>query len=109
MTPKGHIVPCVYWQTTDASIDLLVSKGKEAIWNSESFNRIRIIPEECTDCEYIEICKGGCAARRYYNDLEKPDPYCYKIKGLPQPELKWEMAGEKDLVHASYLCTMIVK
>ena len=109
VTPTGHIVPCVYWKTTDCSIDQLANKGIEALWQSESFTKIRRIPEECLKCNYVDICKGGCAARRYYNELTKPDPYCYVIRNLPQPKLNWQYAESKDLVHASYLCTFIVK
>jgi radical SAM protein with 4Fe4S-binding SPASM domain len=37
----------------------------------------RAIPNFCRDCEYAEVCAGGCKADAlsYYGTLDKPDPY----------------------------------
>lgn len=108
ITPDGKIVPCVFWNRSDLKIkDLLKNKahlleeGKEAI-------RIRKVPEECMNCEQLTICKGGCAARRVYNNLNKPDEYCFKIRNN-KPRLDYKFGETKDLVHSNYLCTIIVK
>ena len=113
--PDGGIVPCVYWNKSMSSIDELVSnkKNMSAADFEKYINAVtsetKIIPEECHGCDSLDICKGGCAARRLYNDLRKPDPYCFKLYGRKAPEIDFEWGESKDLVHSNYLCTIIVQ
>jgi len=105
--PCGDIVPCVYWGESNLPLQNI---SAQAIENDEQFQRIRKIPEFCHDCEDLAFCEGGCGARRYYNDLLLPDPYCYRYLGREEPKLKWSFAEKSaDLVHANYLCTFILK
>lgn len=113
--PDAGIVPCVYWNTRTSSIDELV-KYKTEMSPAEFDEYIedityetKIIPRECECCDSLDICQGGCAARRLYNNMDKPDPYCFKLYGKEVPELKYEWGDSKDLVHSSYLCTIIVQ
>jgi radical SAM protein with 4Fe4S-binding SPASM domain len=113
--PDSGVVPCVYWNKSMANIDELV-QNKNKLFNDEFEKYIdsvteetKIVPEECVDCDKLDICQGGCAARRLYNDLDKPDPYCFKLYGRKAPEIKFEWGDSKDLVHSNYLCTIIVQ
>ena len=61
------------------------------------------------DCDKVEVCGGGCASRRFLaGKLELPDDYCpvYHKKEIPQIKVT-KTDKPKDLVHASYLCTLI--
>lgn len=114
--PNGGIVPCVYWKTPNSCIEEFVeNKGK---MSTEEFKKYvdcvteetKTIPKTCIDinCKYIDTCKGGCAAGRFYRNIDEPDPYCFVIRNdLPQVNYEW--GDEKDLVHSSYLCTIIVQ
>ncbi len=112
--PDGKIVPCVYWKEATSSIDELIHNRKSLGYDDfcSYMNNIteetKIIPEKCRDCDTLDICQGGCAARRLYNNLHEPDPYCYKIHGKEKPNLNFEFGETKDLVHSNYLCTIIV-
>lgn len=106
ITPYGKIVPCVYWKDSEYTID-----DFDKI-DENTFSEIDILPEECKGCEFADTCHGGCAGRRHYTGIEKPDIYCPFIKGDKieldyNPEYEKECDSE-EFVHASYLCTMIL-
>jgi radical SAM protein with 4Fe4S-binding SPASM domain len=141
--PDGEVMPCVYWINSNEPITIFSdtdnqkdkkiipveywTKGKvhindlvdsfEPAFENESFKAIRKIPDYClTKCDKVDVCGGGCAARRYLNGtLGEPDEYCpiYKQKDIPLDErifpnikITWNKS-KKDLVHSSYLCTLI--
>jgi radical SAM protein with 4Fe4S-binding SPASM domain len=114
INPDGGVVPCVYWKEPKCTLEDIVEWHKrsseiefKAVVATLS-NESRAIPEACVSCAHVDACKGGCAATRYYNDPKKPDPYCFVLKGGEKPDIKWTWAKAKDLVHSSYLCTIIV-
>lgn len=110
--PDGTIVPCVYMKESSYSINEYIDEiskngysKKLEKYSSDS----SVIPDFCqNECQYVDTCKGGCYARRYYNgDINEPDEYCFvKRKELPNIKFKW--GPKKDLVHSEYLCTIIV-
>ena len=127
--PNGEVVPCVYWIDSEEPIEVADgrempseywTKGSATIYDlgksfgpafeKESFSKIRTIPKYCLDnCDRVEVCGGGCASRRYLNGrLDEPDQYCpiYNRKEIPQIEVT-KSKSEKDLMHSSYLCTLI--
>jgi radical SAM protein with 4Fe4S-binding SPASM domain len=106
--PDGVIVPCVYWPNGDVTVQDVKKKGMAALLESKEFQKIRMIPQTCRDCEYVDICKGGCASRRIYNNLNEPDEFCYIYNKKEKPELKYKLVKQKDLVHCNYLCTLIL-
>ena len=114
---KISITPCVYLHSHKVG-DILQDNVSELL-NSHQFEEIRHrreeIPEFCheSDCDYLERCRGGCAARALLitGDINNPDPYCsqlaerngYKIPAFPQVEV-----GHHGIrVHENYLCTWI--
>lgn len=107
--PTGQVVPCVYWQDSDVHIDDLKTSFAPA-FQSKSFAEIDIIPDFCLkNCDKVEVCGGGCASRRALNSgIGEPDMYCPIYHKREIPVIKVDYApGEKDLVHSSYLCTLI--
>nr|WP_092074061.1 radical SAM protein [Dendrosporobacter quercicolus]NSL47783.1 radical SAM protein [Dendrosporobacter quercicolus DSM 1736]SDM76478.1 radical SAM additional 4Fe4S-binding SPASM domain-containing protein [Dendrosporobacter quercicolus] len=113
--PDGGIVPCVYWNKSMSSIDELVANKKKFSYEAflqyieEVTEETKAVPEECADCDVLDICQGGCAARRLYNDMNKPDLYCFRLYGKQPPNIDFEWGESKDLVHSDYLCTIIVQ
>ena len=120
-TPEGKVpvTPCVYLHAFKFG-DLLTQDIFEIV-NSEPFQTMRKrnkkIPRQCKnlDCEFIDSCRGGCAARAFLinGTVESPDPYCIKIaqaKGIAIPEFpKKSPYHEGVRVHENYLCTYIGK
>jgi len=106
--PNGQVVPCVYWTESDVHIND-IAESFEPAFESESFRRIAVIPAYCKNCDKVDVCGGGCASRRYLNErLELPDDYCPIYHERDIPEIKVTKSGStKDLVHSSYLCTLI--
>ncbi|MDD5438827.1 MAG: radical SAM protein [Candidatus Omnitrophica bacterium] len=107
--PTGQVVPCVYWSEGDVHINDLVDSFEPA-FQSKSFRDARIIPEWCTkNCDKVNVCGGGCVSRRFLSgDINAPDRYCpiYHKKTIPAIKVT-HAKGSKDLVHSSYLCTLI--
>lgn len=106
--PNGRIVPCVYWTESEIHIDGVDGSFRH-IFQSSGFKKIGHIPEFCQTCNLVEICGGGCASRRYLNGkLDYPDDYCPLFLKREIPDIPVSYSSEpKDLVHSSYLCTMI--
>lgn len=107
--PSGAVVPCVYWPESNITISD-IAKSFETAWESDIFKQIRVIPQFCLEkCDKVEVCGGGCASRRHLNGkLGEPDEYCPIFHKKAIPDIKVTRAKEsKDLVHSSYLCTLI--
>jgi len=117
---KGRISlnPCVYLH--DFQCGDLLREDLRDIVRSEPFRTIRErrsnIPSAChsTNCEYLESCRGGCAARTYLvtGTLDARDPYCphdYQSHGgsaeFPHEPPVGPASGIR--VHDNYLCTWI--
>lgn len=112
--PDGGIVPCVYWKQPQSSIEQLIenkqtmSRGQFRDYIDLVTQEQKIIPKACIDCKHLDTCQGGCAAGRFYRNIEDPDPYCFML-GKDIPEINYEWGESKDLVHSDYLCTIIVQ
>jgi radical SAM protein with 4Fe4S-binding SPASM domain len=108
--PDGRVLPCVYWKNSDVMLDDFC-KNPDIVKGSQEFQSITYIPEFCRQCEYVGICKGGCPARRlYHSNLAEPDPYCPIVNNRDMPKISTQVSSSSfDYVHATYLCTLIVK
>jgi radical SAM protein with 4Fe4S-binding SPASM domain len=127
ITPQGEIPisPCVY--AHDYKVGSLLSDDLIEILKSEEFRLFRsrntnpALIKACSNCKYIEICKGGCASRAYLSNkfekntvsLNQIDPYCLlniENKQIDSSHIS-DIVTENNiqLVHRNYLCTLIVK
>lgn len=107
VTPRGAIQPCVYWPGQGAPLDLLFNL-KDGILQTESFQAARSLPNACESCNYIAVCRGGCAGRRRLLDrLGEPDPYCPVIRG-EQRLLNIRLAEGRPLAKSDSACTTVV-
>ena len=106
ITPRGQVIPCVYWPSEVAStptIDDLIHLGT-AVISDGSFNNARSVPRIAADCP----CQGGCGSRRALNhSLDAHDDYCPWVRG-DDIHLEWQLAPVKDLMRAKNVCTTIV-
>ena len=57
--------------------------------NSEARQRfyerpIKIMQQDCIQCDYLTLCHGGCPVRTYtvHGSMFEKDPYCYLYKSL---------------------------
>ena len=113
------ISPCVYMH--DFSTGDLLRDDILDIVESPSFRefaaRRHAAPTECREmnCEYLEHCRGGCAARTYFTrgKLDARDPYCPKehvarTGRKPALPVRPEIGVDHGVrVHDNYLCTWI--
>ena len=124
ITPDGRVPvsPCVYAHDYKVG-DLLKDDLADIIASPqfEAFRERRRNPEsigECSGCEFLQQCKGGCASRAYlWSQFEHKnvpvksarDPYCLRDfkgeKGCVPPTMTKQ---DVILVHRDYLCTLIV-
>ena len=116
--PNGDVTPSTYLIQDDFIVgnlkDDIDLRKIETLKDGRLEKLVQnIIPKECANCKYAEICKGGVIDRRYLwnGTLEQKDPYCF----IDNPELMdkikdIELSGETvESVHDGYLPTMFFK
>src|SRR2546428_7866 len=108
VTPRGDVIPCVYWSTSDLRVEDLGSRGAEGVLASPQFAKVRTVPEACRGCPFVATCHGGCAGRRALaGGVEVPDPYCPLVRG-ERVDLEWAPAARRDLLKTGSACTTVV-
>ncbi len=108
VTPRGEIIPCVYWSTSDMRVEDLAMRGAEGVLASPQFARVRTVPDACRGCPFVATCHGGCAGRRALaGGVEAPDPYCPLVRG-ETVNLEWAPAERRDLLKTGSACTTVV-
>ncbi len=82
---NGEVSPCGFlpeeMQTTKG--DNIRNKSLKQLWDTgEKFTALREIPanDECPNCRYYQVCRGGCIARILYagGKMNDVDPWCLK-------------------------------
>lgn len=108
VTPKGTIIPCVYWTRSDLRVEDLPAEGPDGVLASVEFERVRTIPEVCRGCPFVSTCQGGCAGRRELaGGVALPDPYCPLVRGRTV-SLDWALAEHRDLLKTGSACTTVL-
>lgn len=124
ITPDGKISvsPCVYMH--DFRVGDLLNDSLYNIVNSVQFQSFRQrhnnpnLISDCSGCEHLWQCRGGCAARAYYTQsfgnrtLFTKDSYCFvgkEYSKLFDENKNRENNINKILVHRDYLCTFILE
>lgn len=108
VAPDRKLKACVYWPDSDLTIDDLVQK-KEAIFESPLFTQTHTIPQFCRNCEFVENCRGGCAARRKLRGrFEMPDEYC-PIYQEKEVDLNGRFSTSAKPLRTGSICTTIVR
>ena len=108
MSPRGDVIPCVYWASSDVRLEDLPALGADGVLDSPQFARVRTIPEECRGCAFVDTCQGGCAGRRELaGGIERADPYCPLVRG-ETVDLQWTPAERRDLLKTGSACTTVL-
>jgi radical SAM protein with 4Fe4S-binding SPASM domain len=108
VTPRGALIPCVYWTRSDLALTDLAGLGAEGLLASPEFARARTLPDACRSCAFVATCGGGCAGRRELaGDLAAPDPYCPLVRGQ-RVDLDWAPAERRDLLKTGSACTTVL-
>jgi radical SAM protein with 4Fe4S-binding SPASM domain len=107
VTPRGDIVPCVYWTKSDLRLADLASAGPAGVLASPEFARVRQVPDACRGCRFVDSCHGGCAGRRELaGGVERPDPYCPLVRGETMT-LDWARAQGREPLKSGSACTSV--
>lgn len=108
VTPRGDVIPCVYWDKSDLRLADLPTRGAPGVLASPQFERARTIPAACRGCPFLSTCQGGCAGRRELGgSVEAADPYCPLIRG-EKIALDWALAERQDLLKTGSACTTVL-
>lgn len=108
ITPDRRLKPCVYWPTSDLTIEDLVER-KETVFQTPLFKATHNTPQFCLSCEHVSSCGGGCAARRVLRGRpNEPDEYCPVVRGQDIRLQSQTSTAERPLRTGS-ICTTIVR
>ena len=108
VTPRGDVIPCVYWNTSDMRVEDVGALGADGVLASPQFTTVRTVPDACRGCPFVTTCHGGCAGRRALaGGMEIPDPYCPIVRGKTV-NLEWAPAERRDLLKTGSACTTVV-
>lgn len=108
VTPKGEIIPCVYWVKSDLRLEDLAGLGGGGVLASPQFARVRAVPDVCQRCPFVETCHGGCAGRRELaGGVQMADPYCPLVRG-ESVDLEWAPAEKRELLKTGSACTTVL-
>ncbi|MBI1847656.1 MAG: radical SAM protein [Candidatus Rokubacteria bacterium] len=107
VTPRGDVIPCVYWTKSDVRLADLTRLGADVL-GSRQFEQARTVPDACRGCAFVTTCQGGCAGRRALaGDVGRPDPYCPFIRG-DRITLDWRLAEGRELLKSGSACTTVL-
>ena len=108
VSPRGDIIPCVYWGRSDIRLEDLPALGPAGVLSSPQFARVRTVPAVCRGCAFVDTCQGGCAGRRELGGgVEGGDPYCPLLRG-ETVDLQWTPAERRDLLKTGSACTTVL-
>jgi radical SAM protein with 4Fe4S-binding SPASM domain len=108
VSPRGDVIPCVYWGRSDTHLDDLPALGADGLLRSPQFARVRTIPAVCRDCAFVDTCQGGCAGRRELaGGIDRADPYCPLVRG-ETVDLQWTPAERREFLKSGSACTTVL-
>jgi radical SAM protein with 4Fe4S-binding SPASM domain len=107
VTPRGEVLPCVYWPKRSLTLADLERLGP-AVVRSAAFAELDTLPEGCQGCTLVDVCHGGCASRRLLRGgLELPDEFCPFVNGRPLPGLPVHPGSARHFPKAASACTSV--
>jgi radical SAM protein with 4Fe4S-binding SPASM domain len=107
VTPRGEVLPCVYWQKRSLTLADLERLGADVV-RSAAFAELDTLPDPCRECPLVDVCHGGCASRRMLRGgLELPDEFCPFVNGRPLPRFPVHRRAARDFPKSASACTSI--
>jgi uncharacterized protein len=102
ITEEGDLYPCVALpQKEDLRLGNFHEQSFDKMMHSRNYlnfqEKFNDIHEDCRVCALFPICKGGCAARRFYQPnkkLDGKDYYCSARKKIISKITKYYKGGE---------------
>ena len=96
---NGDVRPCAH---NPYSYGNLLEEELRDIWKKMcDWRSLQYIPEECTDCTWLNRCNGGCrtSAKVYNGDWNKQDMWCTgKLTTLlPKDNLEFDLKPDTQL------------
>ena len=107
VTPRGEVLPCVYWPKRSLTLADLERLGADVV-RSAAFAELDTLPDACRECPLVDVCHGGCASRRMLRGgLELPDEFCPFVNGRPLPRFPVHRRAARDFPKSASACTSI--
>jgi radical SAM protein with 4Fe4S-binding SPASM domain len=107
VTPRGEVLPCVYWPKRSLGLEDLEKLGG-AITETRPFRELDRVPEFCHGCRFVDSCRGGCASRRLLRGtLDLPDEFCPFVAGKPLPSIAVRAGASRPFPKAASACTSV--
>jgi radical SAM protein with 4Fe4S-binding SPASM domain len=107
VTPKGDVLPCVFWPTRNLVLAELENLGAGNV-KSPAFRELDRIPQFCGSCRFVESCRGGCPSRRLLRGgLDQPDEFCPFAAGKPLPSFASLAGSSRQFPKAGSACTTV--
>ncbi|MBV8359579.1 MAG: radical SAM protein [Deltaproteobacteria bacterium] len=107
ITPKGDVLPCVYWPKRNLDLAELEKWGA-AIVDSPAFRELDRIPQFCGNCSFVESCRGGCPSRRLLRGgLDLPDEFCPFAAGKSPLSFASRAGSLRQFPKAGSACTTV--
>jgi radical SAM protein with 4Fe4S-binding SPASM domain len=107
VTPRGEVLPCVYWPNRSLGLEDLEKLGG-SITESAPFRELERLPEFCRGCLFVDSCRGGCASRRLLRgSLDLPDEFCPFAAGKPAPSFAVQAGSVRHFPKAGSACTSV--
>src|SRR5262245_52000666 len=107
VTPRGEVLPCVYWPKRSLGLEDLEKLGR-AITESAPFRELDHVPAFCSGCRFVDSCRGGCASRRFLRgSLDLPDEFCPFAAGKPPPSVAVRAGASRHFPKAGSACTSV--
>jgi radical SAM protein with 4Fe4S-binding SPASM domain len=107
VTPRGEVLPCVYWPKRSLGLADLDTLGPSIV-RSPAFTELDALPEFCGSCPLVDVCHGGCPSRRLLRGgLDRPDEFCPFVNGKPLPVLAAHAGSRREFPKAGSACTTV--
>ncbi len=107
VTPKGQVLPCVYWPKRNLSLTELEKLGPTIV-DSPAFRELDQIPRFCANCRFVQSCRGGCPSRRLLRGgLDLPDEFCPFATKKPVPSFDGRPESLRQFPKAGSACTTV--
>src|SRR5262249_45263418 len=107
VTPRGDVLPCVYWPKRSLTLADLERLGADVV-RSTAFAELDTLPDACRDCALVDVWHGGCGSRRVpRGGLELRDEFCPFLNERPLPELPVRREGAREFPKAASACTSV--
>ncbi len=108
VAPDRKLKSCVYWPDSDLTIDDLAVK-RQTIFETPLFKQTHHRPYFCRNCEHLNNCGGGCAARRKLrNRFDEPDEFCPIFRGK-RIDIEGRLSSAAKPLRTGSICTTIVR